>query len=358
MQPAHEVAGNGNSAPSALGADLGTRVNALFNKLFFLIPIGVAGNILYSFAFTDHAIMGSVVQFSPVYFILALFLCVVPWFTGSFRLFIWSRFLGKDLRYRDMFAIAIGAELGAAASPPAVGGGPIKTWMLMQQGFSGGAALSLAMLESFEDALFFLVMLPVALTLSSAWDLPIVRSSTAGLGHVPFWILPGAASLLLLAGIVVASGRSKEIRSRFPVLHSMAGRLRSLYHELSATYHTIVLKGKKVFALTMALTTLQWICRYSIISLLLLGLGITPRPMLFMALQVIVFALLAFVPTPGGIGGAEALFSVFYRSFLPAETIGIVTAGWRFFTFYFLLLLAAALFFLFRMRPKEATPVS
>ncbi len=333
-------------------------MNMLFNKLFILIPIGVIGNIVYLFAFTDHAMMSSVVRFSPAYFVLAMLLCIVPWFTGSFRLLIWSKFLGKDQRYRDMFAIAIGVELGAAASPPAVGGGPIKTWMLMQQGFSGGAALSLALLESFEDTLFFLVMVPIALTMSSAWDLPIVRSSTAGLGHVSCWILPGAASLLLLAGTLAASRRSKKITERFPILRTITGRIRGSCHEFVATYHTIVLKGKKVFALTMALTTIQWICRYSIISLLLLGLGITPRPMLFMALQVIVFALLAFVPTPGGIGGAEALFSVFYRSFLPAETIGIVTAGWRFFTFYFLLLLAAALFFLFRMRPKEAAPVS
>ncbi|HYA86281.1 MAG TPA: lysylphosphatidylglycerol synthase transmembrane domain-containing protein [Nitrospirota bacterium] len=333
------------------------RMNTLFNKLFFLIPVGVIGNIIYSIVFTDHAVMGSVVRYSPAYLILALLLCIVPWFTGSFRLFIWSKFLGKDQRYRDMFAIAIGAELGAAASPPVVGGGPIKTWMLMQRGFSGGAALSLTMLEGFEDALFFLVMVPVALTLSSAWDLPVVRSSTAGFGHLSFWILPGMASAVLLTGILVAFHRSKGITERFPRLCRITGHLRTSYHEFVETYHNIVLKGKTVFALTMALTTIQWVCRYSIISLLLLGLGIAPRPLLFMALQVIVFALLTFIPTPGGVGGAEALFFVIYRSFLPPETIGIVTAGWRFFTFYLLLLLAAGLFFLFRMSPKEAAPI-
>jgi glycosyltransferase 2 family protein len=330
---------------------------SLFTRLFFLIPIGVIGNILYSLVFTDHAVIGSVVRFSPMYFVLALILCIVPWFTGSCRLFIWSRFLGKAPRYRDMFVIVIGAELGAAASPPAIGGGPIKTWLLMQQGFSGGAALSLALLESFEDALFFIVMVPVALTLSSAWDLPIVRSTAVKLDHESFWILLGAAGMLLLA-IIIAAGRSIKVTEHFPALHTIAGRIRSSSREFVKTYHTIVLKGKAVFVLTMTLTMLQWICRYSIISLLLLGLGIAPRPLLFMALQVIVFALLAFVPTPGGAGGAEALFSVIYRSFLPAETIGIVTAGWRFFTFYFLLLLAAALFFLLKKRPKAATLVS
>ena len=103
----------------------------------------------------------------------------------------------------------------------------------------------------------------------------------------------------------------------------------------------------------MTITMIQWICRYSIISVLLLSLGIVPRPLLFIAFQVIVFALLAFVPTPGGIGGAEALFSVIYSSFLPSHAIGMVTAGWRFITFYFVLLLASMLFSVFRLRPGK-----
>jgi glycosyltransferase 2 family protein len=358
MQPALEYARNRHPDPSANVTDPAVRMNTLFNKLLYLIPIGVVGNIIYSIAFADHAMMSSVMRFSPAYLVLALFLCIVPWFTGSLRLFIWSKFFGKNQRYRDMFAIAIGAELGAAASPPVVGGGPIKIWMLMQRGFSGGAALSLAMIEGFEDALFFLIMVPIALTISSAWDLPIIRRSTVGLGHLSFWILPGTAIFFLLAGILVVGYRSKRIRERFAAFRMIAGHIMASYHEFSKTFHNIVLKGKIVFALTMTLTMIQWVCRYSIISLLLLGLGIAPRPILFMALQVIVFALLAFIPTPGGVGGAEALFSVIYRSFLPPETIGIVTAGWRFFTFYFLLLLAAALFYLFRIRPKEAAPVS
>lgn len=40
------------------------------------------------------------------------------------------------------------------------------------------------------------------------------------------------------------------------------------------------------------------------------------------------------VPTPGAIGGAEALFALLYRPFLPAGSIALVMAGWRFFTFY------------------------
>jgi uncharacterized membrane protein YbhN (UPF0104 family) len=84
-------------------------------------------------------------------------------------------------------------------------------------------------------------------------------------------------------------------------------------------------------------------------------MGIPVRPILFMVLQVFVFALMTLVPTPGAAGGAEVMFSLMYSSFLPAGTIGLVTAGWRFLTFYFLLLLAAVLSLLFGMQLRAET---
>ena len=356
MQPAPEIIRNGNPCASSLTADQAKRISTLFNKLFILIPIGIAGNIIFLYVFTDPAIQGSVRQFSPAYFSIALLLSIVPWFTGSLRLFIWSRFLGKAVRYREMFNIAISAELGAAVSPPMVGGGPVKIWLLMQQGFSGGKALSLSVLEGFEDTLFFLVMVPVALTISKAWNLPVVRKAMSGFGYPSFWMFPVLTGILFCACMFLARHRFTAISDRFPVLRMIGTRIKNSFGQFVETYRDIVKNGKAVFALTMALTMVQWVCRYSIISLLLLSLGIPPRPFLFMAFQVIVFALLAFVPTPGGAGGAEALFYVFYQPFLPANTIGLVTAGWRFITFYFLLFVASGIVLLSRMKP--IVPVS
>lgn len=355
MQPAPEITGNENTCASSM-PDQAKRIPSLLNKLFLLIPIGVGGNIIFLFVFTDHEMFGSVRRFSPAYFCIALLLSIVPWFTGSLRMFLWSRFLGKAVRYRDMFNIALGAELGAAVSPPLVGGGPVKIWMLMQQGFSGGKALSLSFLEIFEDSVFFLVMVPVALTVSKAWDLPVVRNAMSGFGYPSFWVFLLLAGLLLCAGMLLARYRFAAISDWFPVVRTILIRIKTSFGQFVETYQSIAQKGKTIFALTMALTTVQWVCRYSIISLLLLSLGIPPRPVLFMAFQVIIFALLAFVPTPGGAGGAEALFYVFYQSFLPANAIGLIVAGWRFITFYFLLFVASGIVLLSRIKPT--VPIS
>jgi uncharacterized membrane protein YbhN (UPF0104 family) len=347
--------GSDTTAPSSPG--IPEWMEQLFRKLFFLIPIGIIGNILFYLTTTDRHVLASVLHFSPVYFAAAMLLGIVPWFTGSLRLFLWSRFLGNRIDFPEVFKIAIGAELGAAVSPPVIGGSAVKIGMLMRQGFTGGTALSLSVLENTEDTLFFLAMVPLALTITSSWDLPQVKTVLAGLGNPAPWTVLGGVGAGVCLGAVFLLVKSKS-RHAEPLQSGLAvlkGKVRSAYSNFIATYHRIAREGKSIFAMTMALTALQWICRYSIISLLLASMGIPVRPVLFMVLQVFVFALMTLVPTPGAAGGAEVMFSLMYRAFLPAGTIGLVTAGWRFLTFYFLLFLAAALSLLFGMRPRAVS---
>jgi uncharacterized protein (TIRG00374 family) len=353
------------TAPDALSIDAATsapiprgipeRIDQLFRKLFFLIPIGIIGNILFCLVATDRDMFVSITSFSPVYLGLAMLLSIVPWFTGSFRLLIWSRFLGNSIDFPVVFKIVIGAELGAAVSPPLIGGSAVKIGMLMRRGFTGGTALSLSVLENIEDTIFFLVMVPLALTITSSWDLPQVGTMLASLGNrIPWMPLVGIGVCLGTTFLLVKikSGKTKPWLSG---LAQLKEKVLTVYRNFIATYHRIAREGKSIFLVTMALTSLQWLCRYSIISLLLASMGIPVRPILFMVLQVFVFALMTLVPTPGAAGGAEVMFSLMYRSFLPAGTIGLVTAGWRFLTFYFLLLVAAVLSLLFGMQPRAET---
>lgn len=320
-------------------------MDRLFQKLFFLIPVGIIGNIIFYLFTSDRDVLASLMHFSPWYFALAMVLSIVPWFTGSLRLFMWSRFLGKSIPYMTAFKISIGAELGAAVSPPLIGGSAVRIAMLMRHGFTGAAALSFSVLENMEDAVFFLIMVPSALTISSAWNLPAVRSVLAGLRHPPLQTLLGGVCVCICIGVLLFA-LTRKIRTAISWLSGFATlgeRMRSAYYNFITIFRRIAREGKSIFAMTIALTSLQWICRYSIISLLLVSMGIPVRPVLFMALQVFVFALMTVVPTPGAVGGAEVMFSFVFRAFLPQGTIGLVTAGWRFLTFYFLLLLAAAL---------------
>jgi uncharacterized protein (TIRG00374 family) len=72
-----------------------------------------------------------------------------------------------------------------------------------------------------------------------------------------------------------------------------------------------------------------------------MSLGLPVQPLVFFSLQVILFAAMNAVPTPGAAGGAEALFSLLYRPFIPANSLAVVMIGWRFLTFYLPAILGA-----------------
>jgi uncharacterized protein (TIRG00374 family) len=355
MQLVRKEANVGDDSTPPSSPSIPERMDRLFRKLFFLIPIGIIGNVLFYLMTADRQVLASVLHFSPTYFTLAMLMSIVPWFTGSLRLLMWSRFLGNSIDFPAVFKIAIGAELGAAVSPPLIGGSAVKIGMLMRQGFTSGTALSLSVLENIEDTIFFLVMVPLALTITSSWDLPQVGTILEGLRNPTLWTLLAGISVCLGATFLLMKKKSSNAKSQLSGLATLRGKLGIVYCNFIATYHRIAREGKSIFVVTMALTSLQWFCRYSIISFLLASMGIPVRPILFMVLQVFVFALMTLVPTPGAAGGAEVMFSLMYRSFLPAGTIGLVTAGWRFLTFYFLLLLAAVLSLLFGMQPRAET---
>jgi len=328
-------------------------IDQLFRKLLFLIPLGVIGNVVFVLIATDGRVFDSGIRCAPEYIIIAMLVSIAPWFTGSLRMQLWSGFLGKRIRYQDAFRIALGAELGAAISPPLLGGAAVKTGMLMQKGFSGNIALTLAALESMQDGLFFLLVMPLALTLSSSWDLPAIQGLLSSLRRTSLWMYPAGGVVAFCAFLLLSQPRFRAI-TRFPLAARLAARIGSAWHTFILTGSTIISHGKMVFGMTFLLTAVQWLCRYSIISILLMGLGLPAQPVLFLSLQVLVFIFLSFIPTPGGVGGAEAIFYLLYRPFLAPDSIGAATMGWRFLTFYFLLLLAAALFLILGIRATTA----
>ncbi|MQA90729.1 MAG: hypothetical protein GEU90_10900 [Gemmatimonas sp.] len=339
-------------------------LDRIFRTALVVIPIGVIGNLAFSLLVTDRDILASVATFPRGYLLLALGLGTVPWFTGALRLLIWSRFLEYRMRFHDALLITLGTDLGAAVSPTAVGGGLFKWGLLVQRGISPGAAASLTTLAPLEDGMFFLLAVPVAIVLTASWGNPVFDR----LGD-PFdaRATPMIVIALVIGGLIWAAVRW-VLRGGLGIgtqrrMGRIVGRIRrgfrTTWVDTRHVYRLIGTNGKSRFALTMVLTAIQWTARYSIISALIAFLGAPVLPVLFWLLQWVVFTLAAFIPTPGATGGAEAAFFVIYSPFVPGSIIGLTMVGWRFFTFYLNLALAALLYIGLggpRRRPRLDTP--
>jgi uncharacterized protein (TIRG00374 family) len=314
-----------------------------FKILLFIIPIGVVGNLLFSFSTLEKGIWDSLAFFTPRYLFLAIILGLVPWLTNSLRIVIWTRFLGARISLKEVLSIVLGTELGSAISPTAIGGGYVKMGMLIQKGLKPGAAASLMTLGSVEDGVFFALAIPVAFIFSSHIEFSVLDTIWIGLQHSIFNVLI-VISVLVLILFILKNTPLSEIFTRLSWLEKITSALKKMAFEFVTVYKMLGKKGKSRFALSLCLTAVQWTCRYSVISALLACFQIPIHPVEFFLFQWIVFTLMTFVPTPGGSVGAEAAFYFIYHAFIPRDILGIATAGWRFLTYYFQLSLGSVIF--------------
>ncbi|MBN1830176.1 MAG: flippase-like domain-containing protein [Deltaproteobacteria bacterium] len=310
---------------------------SIFKVLLILVPLGIAGNALFMVLTVDRrTIAAALSSIDGCYIMLAFILAVIPWLTHALRMYVWSRFLGNRIPLSDFFHIAFGDELGSAVTPTSVGGGYFKLALLMQKGFSSGAAASLVALGTAENALFVIIAMPLIAFYTAAAAAPALIAVTKNL-KLPF-IASIYGAPIILACIFAALFHFTSLRTRTD------GVVRTFLADFLSVYKLIVKRGKSRFILTMVLTSIQWFARYSIISLLLLAFHIPIRPLTFLFLQWIVFVFTTIVPTPGGSIGAEMSFFMIFSSFVPASILGFVTSCWRFLTYYFQIVTAGLCF--------------
>ena len=90
-------------------------------------------------------------------------------------------------------------------------------------------------------------------------------------------------------------------------------------------------------------TAIYWFLYFSIAPLLLLAMEIQLDYALVMIIQVLIFFVLPFLPTPGGSGAAELGFVSLFSFFVAEHLLGIYVGGWRLFTFYINIIIGAVL---------------
>ncbi|HEU0015909.1 MAG TPA: hypothetical protein VFQ45_19680, partial [Longimicrobium sp.] len=80
------------AAPENKG--LSRSLDRVFRTALFLVPFGVLGNLALSWFATDHDVLRDLGTLDFRWLLLAVLLAIVPWFTNTMRLLIWTRFVG------------------------------------------------------------------------------------------------------------------------------------------------------------------------------------------------------------------------------------------------------------------------
>lgn len=329
----------------------GGLLDRLFRSALILVPIGVLANLWWTWYATDHSVFAELGTLPRRYLALALGLGLAPWATNATRMWLWARFMDVPLAWRDTLGVTLGSELASSVVPTSSGTEVMRWGILVRKGVPQGKAISIVTLGWIEDSAFFVLAIPVAIVLSRAWELPVLRViGREARGKVTLILVVAAAVLfaLRLAWGAVLIGTLGEVPRRRGLRWTARTRRRlgKTLADVREVRRLVVARGKRLFLLTWLITAVQWCCRYSVVTALAYFLAPQAHvdPVLFFLLQWVVFTALNFVPTPGASGGAEAAFVLVYSALLPASVIGIATAGWRFLTFYVQLALGSVIF--------------
>jgi uncharacterized protein (TIRG00374 family) len=326
-----------------------TRLDRVFRWSMLLVPFGVAGNLALTWYGTDRGVLASLDELPRRYLMIAVVLALVPWVTNALRIWLWDRLISRKLTFREALRITVGAEMASSVFPTSSGGEVFRWGMLVQRGITPGQAASIVSLGYLEDLVFFATALPTAVVLSRAWEIPVLQRTAAELRSNALAVVLAALivllSLRMLLDLALLGRFGVRVRRRgLRTVGRTRTRLRKTGRDFRDAFRLVRARGKLRFCAALAVTAVQWTCRYSVVTAIAYFLGVPVDPVLFFLLQWVIFTVMMFVPTPGASGGAEAAFLLVYSALLPARVLGVATAGWRFLTFYLQLAVGSALF--------------
>jgi glycosyltransferase 2 family protein len=326
------------------------------NRITLLIGLGLLGHSIYLLFTIDKEMLGMLKNVNAKYIFFIALLPIIPSLIHAIRINIWSRFLGYNLSYKDSFRVVLANDIGSAISPNIIGGGPFKIGMLNFFNVSLSDATLITLISTFEDLLFFAFGFVLTIFYMNQ-DIQIMGDVLSKYKMmISVFILVCILSIFfrkklktLIKKILSLLLPNKALNK----LHDFKSNLRLYFSSMSVAIKKILKDGKVRFLASIGLLFLQWLTKFSILALILKGLNINFDYFSVVIKQWMIWLTILFAPTPGGAGGAEITFLLLFTGVFSNQFIHLLVSIWRFFTYYFILILSVIIFNLLSIQRKK-----
>jgi hypothetical protein len=266
----------------------------------------------------------------------------------------------KELSWKQCIKIVFLWEFGSAITPSAVGGTTIATLFLWKEGLNVGKSTAIVLATSFLDELYFSIMFPLIILLFSKSQLFITNDNNVfvenifGFAIVGYclklcWTLLMAYTLFVntkfFANIIKAIFRIRFLKRWRNGAEKTANDFETANKELKSK--GILFWFKSVVATFISWTARYWVLNFLIIAMMFSitnqepGIAVYDHFLIF-ARQLIMWILMLVMPSPGGSGFVETVFTTFMSDFVPVSGFVVVMALiWRLVTYYPYLIVGA-----------------
>ena len=308
--------------------------NKTVKRLIVIITIGFLGNLLFSYFLSDSIGFDKLLEFNPLWLLLAFVGAIFPWIGHAWEIQTWASFFKKKMTFKKALKISVATDLGSAITPTMVGGAPVKLGMLMRRGLTSAEAAAMVTLTAIEDFVFIAIMIPIAIYFSDNIGISVLDGA--------FTDLPSKLPYILafLAGVVVVSVIFYKILKQFDFVQKVKKFVVDTIKDFVNVFGMIAKDGKLAFLMSVLFIGSRWVSRFLIVIFLVKGLDLALDYKELFLSQWMIYAGMTVTPTPGAMGGAEGLFYFVFKDLIPQDFMGIIVTTWRFFTYYLILLLA------------------
>ena len=335
-----------------------TDTSRFFKWWKIAIPIVLGLGVVLYFVLKDfNQIDFSLFKFTKytlLFLILAFVMLVFRDFGYVLRIRVLS---GGELSWMQSLKIVLLWEFGSAITPSAVGGTAIATIFLWKEGMSVGKSSAIVLATSFLDELYFSLMFPLILLIVGKSQI-FVGEQNVFLEKL-FWFAIAGYCLKLAWTILI--GYSLFVSPKF-----ISNFLRKIFRirflkkwrasaEKVADDYVLANKEFKnksfVFWIKSFFATfISWTARYLVLNALFIALAVGNYTLSFydhiliFARQLIMWIIMLVMPSPGGSGFVEGVFSSLMSDFVGIAGFAIIMAlVWRLFTYYPYLIIGAVL---------------
>ena len=333
----------------------GKKSNTVKIPMIISITLSIAIIVVILFFTVDANTLSqlSKVNIKYEFFAIAIFLNIFYWILWGARMKVLANAMDKNVKIGlwESTKIVIANLFLACITPSMAGGEPVRIYLLNKDGLSFGCSTAVVLGERLIDAIFILIMVPIALFLFK---------DIKDLGIISFGLTIGVIVFLLVVILFIYSiikpdktkafliYLSKKFR-RFFKKESESKVVQRINYEVDEFHKSMYcFKGqnKKLLLLSCILTALFWSVGFLVPSFILLGLGLQPFFVESFAAQIILIVIIMLPLTPGSSGIAEVSLYGLYGVLIGTSTstlIGVFIILFRFISFH-MNLIAGAIF--------------
>ncbi|HET6567686.1 MAG TPA: lysylphosphatidylglycerol synthase transmembrane domain-containing protein [Rhodothermales bacterium] len=310
------------------------------------LPVGwIIGSVLLSaavfaavthFTFDWEALRRFPWHVRPWLLAPALGSVVLRVFFGGYRLRYFST--GR-LSLRACIRSQIAWDFFAYITPSTIGGGPlVSAFISRDQHLPLGDTTSIVLFSMLVDQIWFALTIPIVLFLT-----PFVEIIPESAGSVASWsfalFLIGFLGWVLFFGyITLISPEALEKLTdrifRIPGLRRYRERVRVVSSDFRQRADILRTQPPSFYLRGLVITALPWLMRYVLILFVIWTVYPSANGLLVFLRAVALNLSVLALPTPGGAGGAEGLYVLFFGPLLPAALVAPTLLVWRLLSYY------------------------